>query len=290
MQQSTVQLLINDLNSLSWTDKSILGIKEEEWLLMEVTPLPPREEIESVVMDIIEHREIDFRNGQVRRWAKNPFKILKSDPVLKEVVSRLEEQTFKIALLINKEPEFLMGQPVAFAIDPLISYLNFPDHPHLNVPGLYKGRYFPDSLCYGYTVEPERYVGTEYAKYIRAIDEITLWLFRHQIWEAYKKITGKGKWIGVHDKIGLNVSSYPNFLNPLGHCRCGKNISYIQCHFSSDLRSQIQSNSNNMDAATIKQRHLDLTNKKLREWRARVQEPNQKQFSKLIVLHKRVTK
>lgn len=276
--------MTEDLSSLSWTNKSVLGLKGEEWLLMEVTPLPPKDELESVVMDIIENREIGFRNGQVRRWHENPAKKIKSDPVLKNIISKLQKRTFQVAVLINEDNEFFGGQPIVFAINPIISYLNFPDHPHLNVPSKPKGVFLPDSLCYGYTMEPKKYLGTDYQRYIRTLDEVSLWLFRHQIWEMYRGITGKGKWIGNHYKHGLPAESYPGLLNPRGRCRCGRPISYLQCHLKSDLRSHITSKWN----ADGNKTRLEIQNSTIKsildKWEPYVQRPLQNQFEKLNVL------
>ena len=280
MDQPTIQRLIHDYGPVRWVDKSIFGFKNEGWFVIDTIPLPPKEEIESVVMDIIHHQDISYANGKVRRWPENQKSSGIKDRVLKEVVTKLENKRYKVGICVNENADFLEGQPIAIALDPIISYMNYPDHPHLNTLGQYKNAFVPESFCYGYNVEKERYGTTDYEKFMRAFDEVTLWLFRHQIWEAYREYTGKGKWIGVHHAVGLPDLTYAGILNPLGQCRCGKKLKYLDCHLPLDLSVKVKEKMK-LDHTTRLEVQTEYIKNLTLSWDKRVGLPQREMLKKL---------
>lgn len=284
MDTQVIQQLTKDYGPAKWIQKSIFGFKQEGWFLLETTPLPPLDEIEQVVSDIILEHEIDFYQGQVRHWpaCNNPH--IAKDRIVKNVLSSLKDETFRIGVCTGDE-RTLHGQPLVFALQPSITYMNYPDHPHLNSGGGNPSLYLPDSFCYGFTSEKERYGPSIYEKFIRVFDESTLFLFRHQIWLAIRKEFGQGKWIGPGDKLGLPAEVYPQFLNPLGKCRCGKNVRYGLCHLPLDLTSYVENTartSHKPKEQIEKERIVYLAN----TWKQRVSNPQQKTIQKLNLMLK----
>lgn len=284
MEQQVIQQLTQDYGPAKWISKSIFGFKQEGWFLLETTPLPPLDEIEQVVSDIIFEQEIDYYKGQVRHWpdCKNPHVI--KDRVIKKVISSLKEETFRIGVCTGNE-RMLEGQPIVIALKPTISYMNFPDHPHLNSGGGTPGHYLPDSFCYGYTSEKERYGPSTYEKFIRVFDESILFLFRHQVWLAVRNELGEGQWIGPGYKLGLPSEVYPEFLNPMGKCRCGKNTRYAHCHLPSDLRPYVE-----RVARTAKKPKKEIEIERIRflyqTWKLRVENPHKDVIQKLNLMLK----
>jgi len=69
----------------------------------------------------------------------------------------------------------------------------------------------PDSICY--TADNEgRYT----------FRQVSIWLFRHQIWVE------TGEWIGNHKAV-LSPLDYFLVANPASHCRCGTKKTYSTC-------------------------------------------------------------
>lgn len=233
MDQVVIDKLSAAFGPVSWYKKSIIGFKNEGWFVLEVVPLPPQEELPLVISDIVNSSMVDFNGGKVRHYIGCANSNHNTSRWIKEILPELVDQKFRIAICTGSD-DYLMGQPIAIAIEPHINYMLYPDHPHLNLGGFYKGIYIPDSFCYGYTVSPEIYGPTEYDRYINTFDEVTLWLLRHQVWEALRKRSVKNKWIGPHEGE-LPPIAFAKSLNPFGNCRCGNKQLYINCHLSYDI-------------------------------------------------------
>jgi hypothetical protein len=239
MEQEVINKLVKVFGPVKWSKKSILGMRNEGWFLLKTIPLPPIDELPNVISDIMNGYAVDFANGKVRHYknCKNPNHTI-LDYRVKSILDQLPEQSFKVAICTGST-DCLMGQPIAIALEPTINYMIFPDHPHLNMGNkLIKG-YFPDSFCYGFIVEQERYGPTEYDRYINTFDEVTLWLLRHLVWVATRNKYGKGIWIGPAEGQ-LEPSIYGHMLNPLGRCRCGKNKRYRDCHLRTDIKIEVE--------------------------------------------------
>lgn len=279
MEQSVIQGLILDYGPVKWVKKSIFGFRNEGWFVIDTIPLPPEDEIELIVSDIINHQEIAYANGKVRHWHECKQTHPITNQMVKDVITSLKKEPFRIAICTGDD-KFLEGQPIVISLNPTITYMNYPDHPHLNTGGFYGGVYIPDSFCYGYTVEPERYGPSDYEKFIRVFDEATLWLFRHQLWAAIRSKYGKGEWIGKHDKNGLPPLVYANWLNPLSKCRCGKKKKYIECHLPLDIAPSVtkRAKETNQSPKEIREemiKQLCLT------WNKRISNPQTETLKKL---------
>jgi hypothetical protein len=241
MEKEVIDKLTDVFGPVKWFEQKILGgFKNEGWFVLETVPLPPEDELEAVISDIINGCMVDFADGKVRHYSGcgNPEHKI-NDHRIKSVLPHLKKQSFKVAVCTGTD-KMLEGQPIVISLEPRITYTIFPDHPHLNM-GCYIheiNKYLPDSFCYGFTVEPERYGPSVYDRYINTFDEITLWLLRHQVWEAVRDKFGKGVWIGPHEGK-LPSWSFINKLNPQGKCRCGSKKIYRDCHLPIDLKPEI---------------------------------------------------
>ncbi|GBF12646.1 hypothetical protein [Tepidibacillus sp. HK-1] len=206
------------------------------WFLLEITPYPPIEELESIISDIINDKIIDVLYGQVRHSLTcNEKHHIPAN--IKKVLPNLKEQTFLVAVHPGNFNVY-QGQPIAVAIEPQINYNIYPDHPHLNVGNFSKldGQeiFIPDSFCY--TDNPSKLGFDPLQRLLKALSLISIWLLRHQIWLLTREQLPKSEWIGPEAKP-FKPEEYPKFLNPLGYCRCGKKIKYKDCHMIPDLKS-----------------------------------------------------
>ncbi|KAA0547398.1 hypothetical protein FZW96_11050 [Bacillus sp. BGMRC 2118] len=282
MEQETIQRLISDYGPAKYVDKSIFGFKGEGWFVLDSIPLPPKEEIEIVISDIIKDHEIAYLNGKVRHWPECSNKHSILDIKVKEVLNFLEEKPFKIGVCAATDENFLGGQPIVIALNPTITYMNYPDHPHLNTGANYKGVYIPDSFCYGYTVEPDRYGPSVYEKYINVFDQATLWLLRHQVWEAIRILKGKGEWIGKHYKYGFDEPLvYAHWLSPISRCRCGKTKRYLECHLPIDIKKKVKEEAEKSERA-YEEVQRNIINNLQNTWNTRIYQPHAFFLTKLI--------
>lgn len=246
MISSDIESVIREFGPAKWnrieSDNAAAGV-----FFLNVTPLPSPNELEKVIADICTGGiPVYVKGGKV--YHSEECQARRHDiqnASVKRSLRRLKEETFNVAIHPNiavgpllKEP-LLGGQPIAIAFDPAITFMNFPDHPHLSMGGperLLPGtQYFlPDSICY--TNNPNGLGNTQTERLLAALDEITIWLLRHQIWMATRELTGHGIWIGPHEGQ-LDPEWFPSRLNPLGPCRCGSRKTYASCHMTSDLET-----------------------------------------------------
>lgn len=203
-----------------------------EWYFLSITPLPKEDQLEKVVYDIMHGHEISLVNGSI---IHNPNCTVKNHHLPKKyrrLLKKLQPITYTVAIMDNYT-EMLNGQPIAICIDPLISYSNYPEHPHLNAPSYLNANFFPTSLCY--TDNPKSLGKMFGSKLFDTMFYVTEWLLRHQIWEKFKEVDGKGKWIGDEAPSGIVNGEYAHFLNPLGACKCGSKLPYSSCCMRGDL-------------------------------------------------------
>lgn len=233
MDQVVIKEIVDTFGPVKWIEH-IDGMPGKGWFLMEVTPLPPNDQIPLVVADIIANNDVLVNQGRLYHNpnCQNTSHRIK-DGIVRHAIKNLQRQTFRIAVFSNvggvplKVP-LLMGRPIAIAIDPIISYSIYPDHPHLNMSNPVLQRcndYLPDSLCYMTETLPT----DDIERYLIALDTITIWLFRHQVWLATRELTHEGIWIGPQDGI-LDDECFAYRLDPAGRCRCNRGKKYEQCH------------------------------------------------------------
>lgn len=206
------------------------------WYTFNVTPLPPQGEIEKVLYDICLHNYISFDldNGQILHDEQCDVKKhnLKDECInVYNIMNTLIPQTFKVAVWegyrgANTEVKkhYFNGQPIAFVLEPEISFDKYPDHPHLST--MFG---FPDSLCY--TNNPDGLGSDIEVRVYNAIKNISEWLLRFQVWIATRN-NGNAKWIGRQVTANRNGLRY--LINPNGKCHCLSGKKYKDCCIKAD--------------------------------------------------------
>ena len=280
MEQAVIEKIIDTFGPIKWVDR-IDGMPGQGWFLMEVVPCPPKEELPLIVADIVAGRGIGVDQGRLYHdpdCQNTNHKI--EDEVVRSSIRHLKREKFRVAVYSNplgvpRKVPLLMGRPMAIVVDPVISYTKYPDHPHLNMsnPIFHKGTndYFPDSLCYMTGTLPTH----PHDRYLKALDTVTIWLFRHQIWLATREVSNKGIWIGPHEGA-LDDECFAYRLNPSDRCRCNSGKKYAQCHQGIDslkARNKIIDLSINENGGRLTQE----------SWESLVHEPEKEAISKLQI-------
>lgn len=210
-----------------------LGDYSGEWYFLDITPLPNFSEIEKVAADIVNNNEISMINGKLLHNSNCRAEEHKLPKEIKRILSHLKPVKYHVAIFSNPK-KILFGQPLVIALNPKISYSTFPDHPHLNLAVREKNNYFPSTFCY--TDTPQE-IGEIFGNEIfDTIFHVSVWLFRHQIWEKTREIYGEGKWIGPSAKSGIINGEYIEILDPTNICRCGSQKKYSECCMNEDLK------------------------------------------------------
>jgi hypothetical protein len=232
MNEEVIKAILDTYDNVTWVKGQVGNIPGEGWFLLEVSPLPPREELFLVASDIIENRTLHVRQGKVRHKAECDSEHLLPANLHKSLTG-LKQRKFTVAIHPGI-PGVYLGQPLAIPIDPIINYDVFPDHPHLNMGGPNeKGLFFPDTLCYEEDIA--RMYEDPFIRLKQSIALITVWLLRHMLWEETRRQYKKGVWIGPEAE-GIESYFYLTALNPAGHCRCRSSLTYRQCHYPLDLQ------------------------------------------------------
>lgn len=242
-----------------------------DWCLISINPLPPEDEILTVICDTQNNLPFNIEEGKIRHLDTC---VKKSHPVDKRIidsVNLLKDDTFKIAICMQEEAPPL-NQPIAISLDPLISLTEYPDHMHINAPlttssleqiGL---DCLWESLCYN---KDARELGNSIEERVmEAMGMITMWAFKQQIWLASRELYGMGKgiWIGKHTPYFEKPGSYFYLLNPKNKCRCGSNKLYRDCCMQEDAKAYRNENP-----------HI----KKIHNWERDVSEPRNNMIRKL---------
>lgn len=208
-----------------------------DWFVFETSPIPSLlpcyEQLEMLTADIDKDKKYFlYNNGTLEHLENCKEKEHYIKKELKTALKNITNQKFRIAVLDNTYG-ILDGQPLIIPLEPEINLSIYPDHPHINAGGsLSEYCYLPDTICY--TNDPSALGDDAYTRTLAAIEESSVWLFKHQIWLVTRK-TGKGIWIGpqviVDEKKQFNF-----YRNPYGKCWCGSNKDYSKCHLYQDYR------------------------------------------------------
>lgn len=233
MCQGKYDSLLESFGPVKWVPKRIIDMPNVGgWFLLEITPCPPKEDMESIIADIMNNENVSVDNGRLLHADSCTSTNHKLNDIKKDVINSIKPQRFVIAISQGNHG-FWDNQPIAIGLDPVIDYMHYPDHPHLNMGGVIRKNfmdpfYVPDSLCYGF--KPSLVHGmTEMEMLDEVFAQVSIWLFRHQVWVATKNSTGKGSWIGLQDPP-IEDKYFTYKLNPFGKCRCGSGKAYVDCH------------------------------------------------------------
>lgn len=210
------------------------GYSKGVWFVFEAGLLPPQNEINKVICDIINGRNIYLSYDGKMRHAESCRDVEHElDSNLINCVTNIKEQCFRIALWeFDKE-----AKPLAFCLSHEISHSTLPHHPHINGGGEMRDSIFiPDSMCF---IEDIEEVGREYPwKIINSISQIRLWIFRHYVWLA-TGLAGNPIWIGS-DVVSEDWQQFAFKRNSNSRCRCGRNRTYAECHLIYDYTMELQ--------------------------------------------------
>lgn len=228
--------LIQEFGPAKWCPRQPLnGLIGEGWFLLEITPSPPSGEIAQVVADICNTKPVRIYQGKVYHSNKCGSISHSIPKPIQRAISHIEDEKFLVAVHPG-HPAFYNGQPLAVTIEPTINLMVYPDHPHINhgiIRYMKPEIIIPDSICY--TDNPSSLGTNQYERLLSAFDEICIWLFRHQVWLATRKIAGRGRWIGPQAPSSLEPKQFAFYINPLGSCRCGNSKLYKDCHMQDDI-------------------------------------------------------
>lgn len=284
MDNSLFNDLKKDFGNVKWVDQNLKGITKQGWFLLEINPVPVQEEINLVASDIIEGRTVGVTGGKLSHWNEcGNAKHYIGSKIIRKALKNLKQQTYFVAVYTGEVGfKGLKNQPIAIVLDPEITYINFPDHPHLNgsIFDPFNRFFFPNSLCY--TDSPEDLGSNEKERILNAFDQISMWLFRHQVWVETRKYIEGGIWIGP-EAAPLPPYEYPGMLNPNGKCRCGSNKSYSACHRTQDL-TELAKMKAAYERKTLDQAKMSLLpymSNGFSNWKATVETPTVKSLNKL---------
>lgn len=218
-----------------WFD-TLPGLPGRGWFLVNITPTPFVEQRITVTSDIMNNRSINVTQGRLYHSTYCTCSSHHLPKKIHNVIHEIPEVTYKVAVF-SGDSNVLNGQPVAIVLDPIINRDVFPDHPHLNFSSrcLIDGKVYvlPESLCY--IEDPEDLGKDSINKMEEALIQISMWLYRHQVWLATRE--QKLDWIGPGNLSGLNSVSYALTVNPFSPCRCGGKDIYMNCHLLSDIQA-----------------------------------------------------
>ncbi len=209
-----------------------------DWLLARIKPIPLREHLRTFVNICIEEKTFCVDKGKLTLDVDDPINEKITNKAVEKVLNKLEDPIYEIMIYLNTT-EACSYQPLVFSINPLINYLTYPTHPHINCYfndiKVMQGKYFfPQSICYN---DANNSLGdTEYEIIKESLWNTSLWHFRHRIWEETQNSTNKGIWIGPNKEYFDNGYNYLTELNPYGLCRCGRNKKYYECCMEKDLK------------------------------------------------------
>lgn len=273
MDINKLDRLTSEFGPVKWFPQSILDLPNEGWFLLELTPLPSPDEIEMVVADICLGKMVTVDKGKLYHYESCKEEEHKVTTKLRKALKHVQEETFKVAIyaghkIINN------GQPIVIVLDPDINYEVYPDHQHLGVAGRITSKAFiPGSLCY--TANYKEFGEEDDIMLYNIFSQITIWLFRHQIWIATREIYGKGIWIGPQEGSLRPIDFFYGF-NPNGICRCGSTKSYIDCHMISDAAVIFKFKPE--DAKAYIDKHRDIL---IRDYLMKVSNPQKYALKKL---------
>lgn len=221
-----------------------------EWYFISATPVQLKQENSSIIEDIINDNDITTFNGSVIHNPQCNHKHGQLSNDYNKIIDFLEEKSYLVAIFDNKS-ELFNGQPIAICIDPAITFVEFPNHPHLNSTARIRQSFIPASICYTDDVQG---LGSLFGNRIYdAMHYITIWLYRHQVYELFDQHFMKHNWIGNEVNIRLPNSSYFHMINPIGLCHCGSRIKYYECCLNNDAKdyAKLRNGCNDKTTKTI---------------------------------------
>ena len=226
---------------VNWIDGAPNGFPAswQGWAYVAINPLPSYEERKIITADICRGEFVRIEGGRLKHSSRCQSKShyitgVAKPKKIEQCLNTLSDDTFNISIYSNlNESETvspLNGQPLVMAFNPPIDYIRYPGHLHINTGGFVRENgisYMPDSLCYRKNLNDLMILPLR-ERLLETLFEISMWLFRHQIWEK------TGLWIGDHEP-SLGPETFCHHLSPYCYCRCGSKIKYLDCCMRKDI-------------------------------------------------------
>jgi len=206
------------------------------WYLTIIKPLPDNQEIKDIISDLFLGKTVCVNiDGGIEHYNRcdnySHYLPKKVHIAIDKILSNIEDTSFKIAI---RDPYYeyktgsmvpvLQGQPLVFCIEPTINFESFPNQPHING---YTQEKIPASLCY--TNDYSNFKGKSIDEMIKyAIDQSSIWLFKHQLWVELEKIGFLESWIGPEAERLDNFKKI-TLINPNSRCLCGSEKPFKDC-------------------------------------------------------------
>lgn len=263
-------IFLNKEFNVQLYNKRITSIPLQGWFFLKTNPKPPKSEIKNVVIDIIMGNDVGVYEGKVRHSNKcNEKHIIPIDKkYIEQLLDKINDETFYVAIHPG-HPDILYGQPIAIGVEPEINYFIYPEHPHINswrIEKLKGGQqyFIPCSLCY--TDKPNRLCKNSYERLKKTFAQVTIWLFRYQVWKTVLKINKqKDGWIGPANKEEIAPEIYSSILHPQLRCHCSSGKMYKDCHLPYDIPvkelDEIMRNNPKLDITNAKKRQIIIREK-----------------------------
>ena len=282
MDNSLLSNLKSEFGFVKFRDGADTDLTKEGWFLLEITPFSSNQDNIQVVSDIMEGKPVDVKGGTIghlNTCGETEHRI--SSNIVKKALRKVKPATFLVAVYTG-QTEVMGKSPVAVVLEPDISYVKFPDHPHLNM-GFYDAKrkfYFPDSLCLA--GREHDWGQDEKDRLLEVFCQISIWLYRHLVWVATREYKPKGEWIGP-GADPLPGYCYPRHLNPHGECHCGSKKRYKDCHRLQDLQELIKQIAfyENTPIEEVRKRAMPFATNGYTLWRNNVGIPTQIQRDKV---------
>lgn len=219
---------------VNWIDGALNGLPAswQGWAHVVISPLPSPKELKPVAEDICNDEYIRIEGGRLKHsnlcTSKTHYITGVTNPSrIGQCLHTISDTAYNVAIYSNindGQSECLyLGQPLVVVFSPAIDYIRYPGHLHLNTGAIVRetGHYMPDTLCYRKSFE-ELLALPLRERLLETLFEVSMWLYRHQIWVA------SGEWIGEHEPT-LGPETFHHHLNPAGYCRCGSGKKYRAC-------------------------------------------------------------
>lgn len=197
-----------------WGERVERGRAIRFWEVI-VEPVPSAPEVLLVLADLDRGGPVDMNpSGWIRHSQR-----CRADHKLREGFEGLEiPDTVFLLEAVYQEPP---GHPLVRSLDPKVSCLRFPGHPHF-----YGGEVICPLFPPENTWRWKNHTMTDY------LEHVAVWLLKHLVWKATQDRDGKGIWIGP------DVEHSPMYLlwviRPSDQCHCGSGKTYRRCCRSHD--------------------------------------------------------
>ena len=238
MPQDVLTELCNHFTPrLRWFGGKLNGLPQG-WFLLETSPVPAdTSDLCNTLADIASGAEVEINRatGEVHHSTSCSTQTHYLDLPFLNAAHKLKRRNFKIAIFVGL-PDMPAEKPIAVPISPVISFNEYPDHPHLNLAGeTIPGYSFPDNICY---IDNFAALDNNFNDRVSSIiRQLSVWLLKHQLWVVMRLTTSPAIWLPPDAEV-FPRNFLADRLDPKGSCWCGSRLPYQECHLSRDIQMQ----------------------------------------------------